>query len=341
MASANDNNEIDNDDPLTCYPFMIDETPYCVWGLDLAQIDLAFLNTLNAAYFDHIASIHGPLLEGDEAQYAATALRIAYSHALETLFALLAASIQAPHCIVAWMTKYKQVELESFVRKLHGRKPIYSRMRIDPINWEVLATHVLQTTTGDEERDKRLREKFATLWARFANDFLDKATDNEYNSIKHGLRVNQHGFTLLMGFQAQPNEAPPHEQMHLMGHSDFGTSYYTAHKLHDGRNFYLQHNAHNWNPQKFVYGLHMLSMSIDNLVSTLKQAKGVSGSEVNYAIPQDEAFFDLVWQHEIRGMRTFSTGPGLDESWIVPATKDVVIASYGNQSNPQQDRSAS
>ena len=67
--------------------FLVDETPCCLWDTDIRQRNLDFLDSIDPGYFEHIADLHGESLEGDEKQYAATALRVAYFQGLETLFA--------------------------------------------------------------------------------------------------------------------------------------------------------------------------------------------------------------------------------------------------------------
>jgi hypothetical protein len=76
------------------YPFVVNETPYCIWDMNINQTDLDFLNMIDPHYFQHVAMVNGELLEGESSHYAAITLRTAYSHALETFFALLCATIQ-------------------------------------------------------------------------------------------------------------------------------------------------------------------------------------------------------------------------------------------------------
>jgi hypothetical protein len=51
--------------------FAIDEVPYCVWDWDVSKQNLNFINSIDPGYFEHIAKIHGELLDGEERQYAA------------------------------------------------------------------------------------------------------------------------------------------------------------------------------------------------------------------------------------------------------------------------------
>ena len=90
---------------------VIDETPYCVWDWDIDRLEREFLNGIAPGYFAYMAQAHDPHLDGEEAQRAARALRMTYSHAQETLMSLLCALVQAPDCVVGWMHKYRNEEL--------------------------------------------------------------------------------------------------------------------------------------------------------------------------------------------------------------------------------------
>src|SRR5690349_21028069 len=84
-------------------PFVVNEKPFCVWEWDLPQRNLDFIGSLDAEYFEYVAKISARELEGEDCQRAAVTIRAAYSHGLETLFALLFAALQAPACMVGWI----------------------------------------------------------------------------------------------------------------------------------------------------------------------------------------------------------------------------------------------
>src|SRR5688500_3154997 len=100
--------------------FAVNETPYCFWSLDPVTQDLEFLNNIDPLYFEHIANLLGEALEGDQKQYAAAAIRIAYSQGLETLFAFLCALVQAPDCVIGWVLKYQNRDLFAVVKKINN-----------------------------------------------------------------------------------------------------------------------------------------------------------------------------------------------------------------------------
>jgi hypothetical protein len=92
--------------------FAINETPYCIWDWDIRKLNLDFLETIDPHYFEHIANIHGQFLEDGEKQYAATALRVAYSHGLESLFALFARWFKHQ---IALLDGFSSIRIENFL----------------------------------------------------------------------------------------------------------------------------------------------------------------------------------------------------------------------------------
>ena len=70
--------------------FAIDDKAWCLWDWDLAARNLNFLNSIDPTYFDYLARAHVNSIESDTDQHnAALALRMSYSHGLETFFAFL------------------------------------------------------------------------------------------------------------------------------------------------------------------------------------------------------------------------------------------------------------
>jgi len=86
--------------------------------------------------------MYDPLLDGEYKIDAAIALRMAYSQGLETLFAFLGAAVQAPDCVVGYLLRYENRDLNSLIDKIRhnsrraaGRstdrfKPVLSRLPI-------------------------------------------------------------------------------------------------------------------------------------------------------------------------------------------------------------------
>ena len=105
------------------YKYVIDETPYCLWTGE-KELLKRFLKSIDPMYFEHIREVHEPMLNSEEKtkHYAAIAIRTAYYQGLETFFALLCSALQAPHCTVGWMLKYKNEELRNLVQKINSHQ---------------------------------------------------------------------------------------------------------------------------------------------------------------------------------------------------------------------------
>jgi|SRR5215213_6983623 len=308
--------------------FVVHETPYCFWDLDVHGKNLEFINKIDPKYFDHIADLHSELLEGDQKQYAAAALRIAYSHGLETLFALLCAVVQAPDCVIGWFLKYRNTELFDLVRKISEGRIIYSKLWCQHVTWRVIADLVFSNfKTVDDEKDEGIRANFSRLWGYFASDFLDKNFDLEYNSIKHGSRAKMGGFYLAIGLEDVAGVPAPVERMETVANSVFGSSFFVPERLHDGRNFTLSHQGLNWVPDNYVDALHLISLSIHNVVACLRILHGVPLSEVPFMWHNNEETYELPWSRSTgsTGLRQHSQ---ITEKAIVPLTKDEILSVY-------------
>ena len=264
--------------------------------MDAIGQDLEFINKIDPHYFEHIVELHGESLEGDQKQYAAAAIRIAYSHGLETLFALLCAIAQAPDCVMGWFLKYQNRDLYDVVRKINDGRAIYKKLLCDRVTWNEIAEVVFSSLkTGDDEKDKAICDNFARLWRRFASDFLNKHHELEYNSIKHGLRARLGGFYLALGAEDTPGVAAPPDRMRVFGSSEFGSSFFVPERLHDTRNFSVSHQSLNWFPLNFLYALRLISISINNVIAFLKIFHGVPATDVNFSWLSDDGTYDEPW----------------------------------------------
>jgi hypothetical protein len=101
---------------ITGTPIVVGESKYVCWDVDHKSTQEHFLSSFDPSFFEYTCRLHESLLEGDHAQHAAVALRMTYSHVLETLFALLGMALQAPCCPAGWMLKYKNADLTKLVR---------------------------------------------------------------------------------------------------------------------------------------------------------------------------------------------------------------------------------
>lgn len=307
--------------------FAVGDKPYCVWDWDLTQRNLEYLESLDPDYFDYVGKANSPYLKADdpkERRRAATAIRTAYHHGLESFFALLFATLQAPWCVVGWMQAYSPAELREMVRAVdpglwgrgERRKQVSSyRERLLPyvwvrprsfLGWEGISGAIYRPA-GDNEDVAKTQRLFANLWSRLAKDLVNDAFVSEYNSIKHGLRAGFGGFYMAIGPEVTSGEPAPPEAMHSLGSSEHGSSFFMPRtfvehpaekdkrpKLGHGRNkefhFRVRRQALNWDPEGLCDALFLISASIHNVRAFVRWLNGVESTGLRFAIPGEEAF---------------------------------------------------
>jgi hypothetical protein len=318
-------------DEIEYAPFVTDETPHCLWDVDIRQRNLEFLDSIAPSYFEHVADLHSQSLDDDEKQCAAAALRLAYLQSLETLFALLCAVVQAPDCVVGWVTRYQNKELESVVNRISGGCGFLIRTKLPDkdVSWNSVAEVIFSyLKTGDESKDTQIKQDFSRLWLRLSYDLTDPKHRYEYNSMKHGLRARAGGFYFAMGLEDTYGVPAPPERMQTIAKSDFGSSFFVIERLHDSRNFAITTQRLNWDPENLCYGLGLISMSIRNVISFFKMFYGVPPNECKYSWCTDEATYDEPWKRKHGSMFAIAWHSQVKESAITPLTKQEILAVY-------------
>lgn len=308
--------------------FVVDETPYACWEWNLQERNLEFIKGIDPGYFEYVARSNAEHLDGDDKHEAALAVRVAYSQAQETLFALLGAMVQAPECVIGWLLAYRNAELESLVRKLSGHQTVLTRLNVAP-TWENLARIVHDCLGCDAEKKEWIAKGYARAWGRFAHEFLNEKASSEYNSIKHGLRARLGGFTLSAGIEDVPGQLARPEVMQSLGGCLYGTSYYTIEKLGEGRtNFRARQNSRNWVPDNLLNGLFLLSWSIGNVTSFLRILNGTPPGECRFQNPNTPEAFNEPWKLS-PGVTDCSFDSVLEGSQVTLRSKGEILDSYG------------
>lgn len=311
-------------------PFLIADTPYCVWDWELRQRNLEFLLGLDPMYYEYLVDAHEPALDGESKQFAALLLRNTYSQALETFFALAGAAVQAPRAVIGYMLKYRSdSELPVVLRGLtngHGLLAASAKMQAEGARWETLAEMIFSATVGQPNFPPRIPSGFAALWRRFAYDYLQVTFRSEYNSIKHGLRVRPGGFTLAIGLEETPGVRAPPEKMQIVGSSVFGSSFFIA-EAFDKRNLRLLQKSRNWTPKGMAVAIRLLVMSIGNLRGWLLAMNGAPKEQCEIQWPTDETVFDEPWASS---PGAFETGFNLqlERRHIRPLSEADIRAAY-------------
>lgn len=319
--------------------FAVDESPHCVWDWELRTTNLRLIQGIDPGYFEYQADSYQALTSMDDPSdidigRAALSLRSAYVHGLETLFALLFATVQAPDCVIGWLNRYQPGILRSLITKANMHQSILTKLDDnEPVTWESISRTIFSAASiKDDDKRQRIQRSFAKLWQRFANEFMEESLTSEYNSIKHGLRVKSGGVSVNIGREEVPGTPAPRENMRPLGGSRFGTSSFRLIPIKDRKwQFKIQERHINWVPENLIYGLYLIAYSLQNIRSFLIIDNGGNAQDQEFTWPSDEADFEGPWQMHsgVLGLNVSETIPAK----IIPSlTKEEILQVYSRDS---------
>lgn len=260
-------------------------------------------------------------------------MRNGYFHGLETLFTLICAGLQEPRAVVGWVQKYQNKQLRDIVNSISQYQcDMPNCFNLNPVTWNNISDQIF--SIGQESNMSEIKEAFAKLWTRLADDFVKEINFREYNSIKHGFRARSGGFTLAVGEQKDPNIPVPPEKMKVIGGSRFGSSFFVAEqiqgspsRLHSDPHFWVRRNSINWNPEFLASILQLISKSIQNVLTFLKVLNGVENKSLGLIFPDDITIFDKPWT-EYYDTMSINLAQVVSEEHIERFTKDEILKRF-------------
>jgi hypothetical protein len=303
--------------------FAVGKRVLAVWDPYLKQQNRQFIRAFDPDWFLYVAQAPLAGLDGADKRRAAHSIRFVYHHALETFFSLLFSTIQAPHCVPAWLGLYEVRDLVHLVGKVRNGGIVYNVMGIPRPSWEQLAQFVIR---GDWEDQTHVR--FAGTWKLFAQEFTDRRQRSEFNATKHGFRTAPGGFDLKVGIEEIPGTAAPADAMRSLGGSEFGSSSLVPENV-DGTGGTARNPVHvryrrdslNWSPSGTAAKLELLVISMKNVVSTLCILNGDEAKEVEYLRPADHESFTAPFR-SFYGVSQLSMNLGVTHSTIAAAPRE-------------------
>lgn len=311
--------------------FAVHKTPYCVWDWNLRQREAEFIDYFDPGYLEFVADVFSQLLKDDIERHSAMALRTYYSQALETLFALLCAFAQAHDCISGWFLRYRVKELRDAVRDIQEGRPVLNTLPVECVSWQTLSEHINDFAMDDAARLAAAQERFANLWARLAHDFLDDTRMNEFNSIKHGLRVKSGGFNISLCPDDGTGKPDLEKALLPMSGSKHGSRFLEWEPLPHRHHFRILSRSVNWDPECMAHGIRLAAVSIRNIVSCVKVLHGADPASVQLRLPRDD-YFESHWK-KTEGIFITSLGEDvpIPVDAITPFTGDEILAAYAEQ----------
>jgi len=308
--------------------FFVGDRPHAVWDPDIREKNLQILRHFDTHQFEYLADVHSAQIETEHAKQAATALRTSYGLALETFFSLLGAAIQAPDCVFGWLNRYREPDLDLILRGIMGSKRLCTRYK-GRLTWESLSNTVHRNLVLPDKRlEAEIKSRFALFWEYLATDYLDLAQRSEFNSAKHGLRLQPGGFRAAVGLQEHRDVPAPLERMKGIGGSEFGATILALERI--GKNkfdYRVRENSRNWDLASLVGRIRIISMSVNNVVSFLLILNGQDSAQVRFFWPENLADFDTVWEFEC-GLLASSMGVNINVNSICPTKAEEVEKSY-------------
>lgn len=309
--------------------FVVNNRPFACWDWDLNKRNVEFIKGIDPDYFLYAAEINTNYLDSEEKHHAALSLRLSYSHALETLFALLCSTIQAPECVIGWMLNYQLSDLRIILEHISLQRDFHTKFKTRPITWENLSQSINQFPQFDEDKKEWIQKGFADLWRWYSNEFRDSKFSQEHNAIKHGLRTAAGGFDLAIGREKIPGVPASPEDMVSLGGSDFGSTYFVKEIVDSSNkyNFRPRRNSRNWSPEYLSQGLEMISMSIHNIKSFLLLINDAPPDGVQFYYPKNKEAFEQHFSHLV-GTEHCSFDTIVRDTDISVFSEEDIIASY-------------
>jgi hypothetical protein len=305
--------------------FLVNDEPYCLWEFDLPARTAEFLKGLDPDYFEYCLNVH---IAAEDEQRASVAIRTNLHHAVETLFSLIGAYVQAPDCPYAWIARCTNADLRAVVQRI-GRSDseLFTKLNIAPVTWSSIAKAVFDRYMPGTERQTKTAEHFASLWTTFAHELIDQHHIDEYNALKHGFRVWRGGFGLAVGLEHEYGVAPPPEEMQLVGKSDFGATFFKLERIgidRTNRSVRSRRTSMNWSIERLLLLSQLAYFSINNLVSALRIINGAPANECKFLRPQEDEDFAKPWQYST-GVTNMTIDDVVDESNTRAITKQELL----------------
>jgi len=289
--------------------FLVNEEPYCLWEDNIEAKNKFFLNSIDPEYYNFL---YEAFKDNPQKQLASVTVRTALFQAAETFYALLGAFIQAPNCVYAWISKYKNNELRHIIQKLNNNEDIFTILNIKTASWKDISEAIFSPYSTKNEDNNKIAYLFANFWKRLSIElFLDEKFIDEYNSLKHGLRVRHGGFSLSIARQTAQDQRIEDSEFVPLGGSKYGTTFFKIkdlkHILEEkgDKGIYSEKVSLNWSHEQNMQFLLLLHMSIYNIVSALKIMNNLSINEPKYKIPEQLDLLDNVFNIRI-GVKHFT-----------------------------------
>jgi hypothetical protein len=162
--------------------FFVSDKPFCLWSPSptLDEINAQTIEGIRPEFFIQRSTSLLNTVDDIENTWAAMSLRSDYGHAIESMLALLFASIQAPRCLAGWLNLYRRDDLEELcARVVNGKNYPHMLLKL-PDSWRKITEHVvagapdvLKAENGVSTTREELCDGASIALEKIVDDFLD------------------------------------------------------------------------------------------------------------------------------------------------------------------------
>lgn len=228
------------------------------------------------------------------------------------------------------MLKYRVEDVEALVQSIENQSEVKNRWGLLRPRWNDIVKRLLPQASSDVDW-QQLQSATAHLWAFLAKDFLDKSLTHEYNSAKHGLRVESGGWRCDVGVNEPPGLLAPREQMRTIASSQFGSRYLKA-TLFAERNYHYGDQYVNWQPVDLARRIEIIVASTTNLLAILKCIHDCPRENIIMSFFGERDVEDLIAAIDAGSSFRFSIDSTFTTSGIMPLAAQEIRDSYKTKS---------
>lgn len=278
--------------PIEYARFAILERPICIWDPTIDSRNLRFLKAFDADFF----CLRERAWSGQKDEHplkSAIALRIDFGMALETLFAVLGAVVQAPHCVFGWLSLYRNEELLEIVDRLRKGNSFPGLSPFRHPTFEGIAKAILLPVAAtDSLMYERLVDELSKTWRHFAHVFCDPIKSAEYNSLKHGFRVQATPFQMTVRRTDTGDVA-------LHANVEAGIAFMGLKKNPDRRfDFSISNHTLALEPEAYAASLELVAVSVHNAIMYARFRCQEEPDNLKLRLPTDWETFTRARSHK-------------------------------------------
>jgi hypothetical protein len=262
-------------------------------------------------------------LEQSERNWIGMSIRADYGHAVESMLALLFASIQAPLCIMGWLDLYRVEDIEELCKSIRNGVPFAHMLLARPKSLRDVVEHVLgrlppvvEGADGIKTTRGLIVEGSLAALHHMIDDFLDVDGRAEYNAYKHGFR--------LRPSQMAGEISPSGHASLTFDSGKFGSEIYGLTKV-DKFNYAVHSSFVAWDPKKLAARTQLAAMWMMMLKESLRVELSRGQHKPQWPFYKSHEEYVDPWQGgpALRAFRRPALIPDAE-----PATKDEIESIY-------------